>query len=95
MATQPDSKILNQLDTHWQKMAMLILWKLNGDKTVTITTEDIEKFTTESEARGGFTLFTHGHETSIDFQVVDKQGVENIRRLAQSTGEDLQTRKTH
>lgn len=67
----PDSAILQQVDGHWQKMAMLILWKLNGKEKVRITLEDMQRFQS-SCAPGDPVLFTHGHTDSIEFQIVDQ-----------------------
>lgn len=74
----PDSVVLSQLQGHWQKMAMLILWKLNGRQPVKITAEDMMRFNAEF-APGIPCLYTHGHSDSIDFQIVDE---ERARALA-------------
>lgn len=76
----PDSVILQQLEGHWQKMAMLILWKLHGEKKLTITGDDIKQFREEFEKRGGAVVYTHGHAESIDFQIVDHEAALKLQQ---------------
>ncbi|MFY9327816.1 MAG: hypothetical protein WAO76_07335 [Georgfuchsia sp.] len=66
-----DAEILQQLDGQWQKMAMLLLWKLAGRKMVTLTHMEIKAFNDEFSP-GIPVMFTHGHSDSIDFQVIDE-----------------------
>lgn len=67
----PDSTILQQLDGHWQKMALFLLWKLAGDKKVVLHHHDIEACAAQF-APGSPVLFTHGRVDAIEFQVIDE-----------------------
>lgn len=69
MKINPDSTILQQVDGQWQKLAMLILWKVAGDKPVRITAEDMARCQAEF-APGIPAIFTHGHSDSIEFSIV-------------------------
>lgn len=67
----PDSVILQQLDGQWQKMAILLLWKLAGREKVKLTYQEIASCNAEF-APGIPVLLTHGHSDSIEFQVIDE-----------------------
>jgi len=67
-----DSVILQQLDGQWQKMAMLLLWKLAGRKVVRITGEDMARCAKEF-APGAPVVFTHGMSDAIEFSIVDEE----------------------
>lgn len=71
MKINPDSTILQQLDEHWQKMAMLILWKLAKRTQIKITVEDMKACAKEFGEVGAI-IYTHGHSDSIEFQLVDE-----------------------
>ncbi len=73
----PDSVILQQVEEQWQKLAMLILWKLAGRKSVRITAEDIARCTAEF-APGIPVIFTHGHSDSIEFSIVTEADAQRI-----------------
>lgn len=73
----PDSAVLQQVAEHWQKMAMLILWKTAGQQKVSITMADIQRFSAEF-APGVPVLYTHGHVDSFDFQVVDEAAAHRL-----------------
>lgn len=74
----PDSHLLHQLDGQWQRVAMLLLWKLAKREMVRITVAEIAAFSAEF-APGAPTLYTHGHVDALDFQVIDEA---SARRLA-------------
>lgn len=74
----PDSTILQQLEGHWQKIAMLILFKCKGRDRIKITHDEIARCMTEF-APGAPVLLSHGHSDSIEFQVIDE---ESAHRLA-------------
>jgi hypothetical protein len=67
----PDSSVLQQLDGQWQKIAMMLVWKLRGREMVRLTHADMEAFAREF-APGLPVLYTHGHSDSIDFTVIDE-----------------------
>lgn len=73
-----DALILNQLDGQWQKFAAIILWKLNGNRQVRITAEDIDAFGQQFGAGGSPIIFTHGHKESIEFQIVSEEAAARI-----------------
>lgn len=73
----PNSAILQQLEGQWQKMAMLILWKLAGKTKIRITDKDIAQFS-RSFSPHGPALYTHGHVDSIEFQIVDKASADRL-----------------
>lgn len=78
-----DSAVLQQVAEHWQKMAMLILWKTSGRQKVSITMADIQRFTAEF-APGAPTLYTHGHVDSFDFQVIDEASAHRIAEYSKT-----------
>ncbi len=67
----PDSVVLNQLDGPWQELAMMILWKLNGDKPVNITAKDMESLLNHFNP-GIPVLMVMGTADSLTFQVIDE-----------------------
>jgi hypothetical protein len=73
----PDSVVLEQLGEHWQKLAAMILWKLNGREKVTITHADIARFQAEFAPQEPV-IFTHGHYDSIDFQIITHEQAERL-----------------
>ena len=68
----PDSVILQQLDSQWQKMCMLILWKTSGRGVVKVTGEDMAKCAKEF-APGSPVIFTHGMYDAIEFSIVTEE----------------------
>lgn len=75
-----DAPIIDQLDGQWQKFAAIILWKLNGNKAVQITGDDIERFG-QQFTFGSPVIFTHGHKESIEFQIVSEEAAGRIAAL--------------
>jgi hypothetical protein len=69
----PESAILQQLDSHWQQVAALLLWKLARVGVTTLTMEEIASF-----PQHDLVLMTHGHKESIDFSLVTKEAAEKI-----------------
>jgi len=65
-----DAAILEQLDQKWQNITAMLLWKLADSKVVTLTTEDMRKFSELYPDQGGPVIFTHGHAYSIEFSIV-------------------------
>lgn len=61
--------VLQQVDGQWQKLAALIVWKLNGMKPVEITVADMEKVEAEFGS-AGLHLLMHGKADSIEFSIV-------------------------
>lgn len=73
----PDSVILQQLDGQYQKLMMLVLYKLKGREAVKITHEEIACCMAEF-APGSPVLFCHGHSDSIEFQVIDEASAQRL-----------------
>lgn len=67
----PDSVVLEQLDDQWQKMAMLLLWKLAGKQQVRVTAKDMEAMTS-AFAPGMPIIFVYGQFDAFAFQLVDE-----------------------
>ena len=76
----PDNTTLRQLDGHWQKMALFILWKLAKRDKVKITVEEIQQCMDEFTP-GTPVVFTHGHSDSIEFQLIDEASAKLIAEL--------------
>lgn len=76
----PDSKILQQSEGQWQKLLMLVVWKL-APQGVEITAEDMQKCMQEHAAGGGPALLTHGHENSIEYRVITFAEAERLAKL--------------
>jgi hypothetical protein len=62
-------QVLDQLQDHWQKIAMFLLWKFKRMEKVTLTSREIQEFTEFFEP-GVPTLVTTGEETSLSFQIL-------------------------
>lgn len=65
----PGLNILDQVDGEWERLFMLLLWVVSQDRKITITAADIEGML---EFFPDAVLYTHGHEDSMDFQLVTK-----------------------
>ncbi len=78
MKINPDSTVLEQVDGHWQKLAMLILWKTSGRKAVKITAADMALCASEF-APGCPVIFTHGMSDALEFSIVTE---DRARELA-------------
>lgn len=70
--TQPNMPV--QTVGQLVKMFTMVLWKLHGDKPVSLTEEDIERFVTAFEVEGGKEpqLIMHGTEDGLRFQVLSQ-----------------------
>jgi hypothetical protein len=75
----PDSTILQQVDGEWQKLAMLILWKLTEGKPVRITADDMAACRKKFEP-GIPVILTHGMHDAIEFSIVTLEDAERIGR---------------
>lgn len=64
----PDNATLEQIREHWEKIAVILIWKLAHDG-VRITGQDLDRFQAEADA-GEAVLYTHGHKDSIEFAIV-------------------------
>lgn len=73
----PDSLILQQLDGHWKKIAMLILYQCKGRERIKITNAEIARLSDEF-APGVPCLLSEGHSDSIVFQVVDEDSAHRL-----------------
>jgi hypothetical protein len=63
-----DSPILDQTEGMRDKLLMIALWKLNGDKIVSLSADDIKAFNAAHNDQA--TLLLHGHKDSIDLGVI-------------------------
>ena len=70
--TQPN--VLVQTAGQLEKLFTMVLWKLQKDKAVSLTEEDIKRFMTEFEVdKGkGAQLIMHGTEDGLRFQVLSQ-----------------------
>ena len=70
--TQPN--VLVQTAGQLEKLFTMVLWKLHGDKPVSLTEEDIKRFMTEFEVDKGKgpQLIMHGTEDGLRFQVLSQ-----------------------
>lgn len=73
----PDSAVTQQLDGHWQKVAMMLLWKLAGREPVRLASEEIARFSAEF-APGIPVLATHGTWDAIEFRLVDEAAAQRL-----------------
>ena len=71
--TQPN--VLVQTAGQLEKLFAMVLWKLQGDKPVVLTKEDIKRFMTEFEVDKGKEpqLSVHGTEDCLRFQVLSQE----------------------
>lgn len=72
-----DAPILDQTEGTRDKLLMIALWKLAGDKIISISTDDIIAFNAAHNDQA--TLLMHGHKDSIDIGVIT---LERARVLA-------------
>lgn len=72
-----DAPVLDQIDGQWQKMAMILLWKLAGTKQVKVTADDI-KAMSDHFAPGISVVYVHGHSDSLEFQLVDEASANRL-----------------
>lgn len=70
VAKANDSMILDQLDGHWQKVALFLLYKLQGTERVKLTAADMDRCT-DAFSPGLPYLLVHGNPDAIELQVVD------------------------
>lgn len=63
-----DAPILDQTENMRDKLLMIALWKLNGDKIINISADDIKAF--NAAHNDAATLMVHGHKDSIDLGVI-------------------------
>jgi hypothetical protein len=63
-----DAPILDQTEGMRDKLLMIALWKIQGDKIITITPDDIKAFNAAHANEA--TLLVHGHKDSIDLGVI-------------------------
>lgn len=75
--------ILDQLNGQWEKLFMVLLYKVQRRGKVTLSPRDFE-------ALGAAfpdsipVLFTHGHSDSVDFQIVDEASAARIAEYAKT-----------
>lgn len=70
--TQPNAFV--QTANNIEKLFAMVLWKLQKDKAVSLTEQDIKRFTTEFEVDKGKgpQLIMHGTEDGLRFQVLSQ-----------------------
>lgn len=72
----PENLMLQQAEGQWQKLLLLVLFKLQGRQPVVLTHTEIQTCMDEF-APGKPTLLTHGLSDRIVFQVItEEQGKE-------------------
>lgn len=71
--TQPN--VLVQTAGQLEKLFTMVLWKLQGDKPVVLTEEDIKRFMAEFEVDKGKEpqFIMHGTEDGLRFQVLSQE----------------------
>lgn len=73
-----EAPVLDQLDGHWQKIALFLIWKLvPKGESVRITSDDIARCNAEFAPDIPF-LFTHGHADSFELSVITREQAERI-----------------
>lgn len=85
MEMNPDNAVLTQMREHWQKMFVLLLWKLSPDKRVFITHQDMHDYNAEFDS-GRRILMTHGHKDSLEFGFVTVEEAEVLAAHDEATG---------
>jgi hypothetical protein len=73
----PDSTVLSQMDEQWQKIVMLLLWKLNRGEPVKITSQDILAFSS-AFAPNLPVLFMHGMADGFELSIVTEDAAKRI-----------------
>lgn len=73
----PEAVVLQQLQGQWQKIAMLVLWKLKGTAVLKITGAEIEAFTAAFEP-GLPVLFTHGLYDGFELSIVTEEAAARL-----------------
>lgn len=68
----PDANILDQVEGQWQKLCLLLLWKVKGREKVNVSHQDILDFQEVFKSEGGAALLTHGHRDSITYQCISQ-----------------------
>ena len=70
--TQPN--VLIQTAGSMEKLFTMVLWKLQKDKAVSLTEQDIKDFMTAHDVEGGKEpqLIMHGTEDGLRFQVLSQ-----------------------
>ena len=71
--TQPNVPI--QTVSLLEKLFTMVLWKLQKDKAVSLTEQDVKDFMTAHDAEGGKEpqLIMHGTEDGLRFQVLSQE----------------------
>ena len=75
----PDSAILNQIAGQWEKLFVLMLYKLQKHERVRLTHAEIAAFPKD------VALLTHGHFDSIDFQIVSMEKAHELAEYDERT----------
>lgn len=65
----PGSMVMSQMEGHWQRIAILLLWKLNKGNVARITVEDIKSLNRKFAPNAPI-LFTHGTVDAMEFSLV-------------------------
>ncbi len=83
----PDSTILQQLEGEWQKIVLLLLWKLVKDAPVKISIDDMIALQA-AFPNSMPTLLAHGHSDSFELRVIS---MEQAKRLAEYDANQMGT----
>jgi hypothetical protein len=83
-----DGAVMAQLAQHWDKIAAILLWKLQGPNVpITITEKDFEEFARAFPGEGGPVVFTHGYKEGFALQIISqKRGAEIAALHAEKKG---------
>lgn len=84
IASAAPGKVL-PVDDDWQKVAALLLWKLEGRETVTITTADIEAMEAEF-AQGEPVMLMQGNGENIELSIIPSDRAETLAAGARQPG---------
>ena len=87
--TQPN--VLVQTGGQMEKLFTMVLWKLQGDKPVVLTEEDLKRFMTEFEVDNGKApqFMMHGTEDGLRFQVLSQVRAAKFVEEYKATGRGI------
>jgi hypothetical protein len=79
--------ILDQIEGHWQKILVAVMWKLSKSKPIVITHQDLldlERYMQHHK------LLTWGHKDSIELRLVTPAAAEALAKHAREQGGKVQ-----
>ena len=66
-----------EFDSHWHKMAAVILWKCRGSQSLVVTAKDLEQFSAHF-LPGIPVLVTNAYNDSIELKVIDEESAKQL-----------------